>query len=141
MFATPLRRLGQIARKTSRAPPAPVGNNPHKARKLWPPDFEALNPQQQLRFEKKYKRRVILASRAPRWDKAVKLTQFIAITATIGYLVFYGEFEWWGREYTPYDEIRRHVRNLFGVLDQEKRYERRKDAPEYIPPTEPRESK
>lgn len=125
MFATPLRRLGQIARKTSRAPPAPVGNNPHKARKLWPPDFEALNPQQQLRFEKKYKRRVILASRAPRWDKAVKLTQFIAITgtlantiatvlllpdsdrfaATIGYLVFYGEFEWWGREYTPYDEV------------------------------------
>jgi hypothetical protein len=47
---------------------------------MWPPNLEDLTPQQQLRFEKKYKRRVVLAQRAPRWQKGVKYAQFATLT-------------------------------------------------------------
>lgn len=63
--------------------PLTVATNPYKARKVWPPNFKQLTVQQQLRFEKKYKRRIILASRAPRWVKFVKTAQLLTIVGKI----------------------------------------------------------
>ncbi|KAM0459533.1 hypothetical protein ACHAPV_005242 [Trichoderma viride] len=113
MFPTLIRRVAQSAKESlPKQVPFSLASNPHKARKLWPPDFKELTHQQQLRFEKKYKRRVALASRSPRWDKGVKYAQLATMAAAM---------------------LRKHAINLFGVLDPEKRYERRKDAPEVNP--------
>lgn len=48
-------------------------------KKVWPPDFSRLSPQEQLRYEKKYKRRMALATTRPKWDKAVKLLQLFSV--------------------------------------------------------------
>ncbi|KAM0481397.1 hypothetical protein ACHAPX_003503 [Trichoderma viride] len=134
MFPTLIRRVAQSAKESlPKQVPFSLTNNPHKARKVWPPDFKDLTHQQQLRFEKKYKRRVTLASRSPRWDKGVKYAQLATMAAAMVWLVFFSEFEWWGQKYKPSEELRKHAINLFGVLDPEKRYERRKDAPEVNP--------
>ncbi len=45
----------------------------YKLKKVWPPDMKSMSPQQQLRFEKKYKRRLKTATARPRWDKFVRL--------------------------------------------------------------------
>ncbi|KND94391.1 hypothetical protein TOPH_01188 [Tolypocladium ophioglossoides CBS 100239] len=141
MFPTLIRRLAQPAKEpVVKRAPLTVGSNPYQARKVWPPNFKDLNHQQQLRFEKKYKRRIFLASRSPRWEKGIKFAQLATIAAALVWLLFYSEFEWWGKKYKPSEEMRRHAANLFGVLDPDKRYERRKDAPETSPPTKGPES-
>ncbi|KAH0528433.1 hypothetical protein TsFJ059_003302 [Trichoderma semiorbis] len=142
MFPTLVRRLAQSAKEPlAKQVPLTIINNPYKARKVWPPDFKGLTHQQQLRFEKKYKRRITLAHHSPRWEKGVKYAQLITIGAALVWLLFYSEFEWWGRQYKPSEELRKHYTNLFGVLDPEKRYERRKDAPEVNPSSKTPESK
>lgn len=52
----------------------------YKLKKVWPPDIKNMTPQQQLRFEKKYKRRLKLATARPRWDKFVRLAQLFTTT-------------------------------------------------------------
>lgn len=59
-----------------RSAPLTVANNPYKTRKVWPPNFAELSPQQQLRFEKKYKRRIYQAHHSPKWDRAVRVVRF-----------------------------------------------------------------
>lgn len=51
-----------------------------KPKKVWPPDFKSMSPQEQLRLEKKYKRRAALATARPRWDKFIRLAQLFSIT-------------------------------------------------------------
>lgn len=80
MFPTLSRRLAATSKEPLlKRAPLSVVNNPYKARKVWPPDFKQLNPQQQLRFEKKYKRRILLANYSPRWEKGVKFAQLVTI--------------------------------------------------------------
>ena len=59
-----------------------VANNAFKTRKVWPPNFKELNPQQQLRFEKKYKRRVYLAHHSEKWDKGVRIFRFAMVSGS-----------------------------------------------------------
>lgn len=135
MFSTTVRRLAEAAK----SPPTKilnVYNNPYKSRKVWPPNFQKLTPQQQLRFEKKYKRRIYLASHSPKWDKGARLLQFAMISGALVYVFFFAEFEWWGQKYKPSEQIVRKAANLFGVMDPETRYERRKDAPPVNPKKE-----
>jgi hypothetical protein len=56
-----------------------VYNNRYQTKKIWPPDYEQLTHQEMLRFEKKYKRRLQLATRRPRWDKGIKLAQLATV--------------------------------------------------------------
>lgn len=80
MFSTTLRRMAASSKETLlKRAPLTIANNPYKARKVWPPNFKQLTHQQQLRFEKKYKRRIVLASRSPTWEKAVKTAQLLTI--------------------------------------------------------------
>lgn len=76
--------LRTLVRRSAAAPKPPltIYTNPYRTKKIWPPDYKQLTPQEQLRFEKKYKRRVTLACARPRWDKAVKLTQLFTIVCT-----------------------------------------------------------
>lgn len=59
-----------------------VENNPYRTKKVWPPDFKDLTPQQQLRFEKKYKRRLYLAHYSPTWDKGTRMVRFVLVTGS-----------------------------------------------------------
>lgn len=85
MFSVTLRRLAQSAKDAGfkKMPPIASSNfaasSLHKNKKVWPPNFKELSHQQQLRFEKKYKRRILLASRSPRWEKGVKYAQLLTI--------------------------------------------------------------
>ena len=76
MFPTLVRRLAQAPKPQIHSAAA----QGIKLKKVWPPDMKSMTPQQQLRFEKKYKRRLALATARPRWDKFIKLTQLFTIT-------------------------------------------------------------
>ncbi|AEO71864.1 uncharacterized protein THITE_18100, partial [Thermothielavioides terrestris NRRL 8126] len=76
MLPTLVRRLAQAAKPQLNE--AAV-NYKYKLKKVWPPDMGTMSPQQQLRFEKKYKRRLKLASARPRWDKFVRLAQLFTV--------------------------------------------------------------
>lgn len=58
-----------------------------KAKKVWPPDFKSMSPQEQLRLEKKYKRRAALATARPRWDKFIRLAQLFSVTCMYSAIV------------------------------------------------------
>jgi len=75
MIPTLIRRLA-----TGIKPKPDVLVTPYKAKKIWPPDFTKLSPQEQLRFEKRYKRRVRLMGMRSRWIKFTKIAQVICIT-------------------------------------------------------------
>ena len=70
MFATLIRRMA-----SEPISKLPVKDLPYKAKKVWPPDFSKLSPGAQFRFEKRYKRRLKLAGRRPRWDKFIQVAQ------------------------------------------------------------------
>jgi len=78
MFPTLIRRLAADVK-----PKLEVVVNPYKAKKVWPPDFTKLSPQEQLRFEKRYKRRIRLMGTRPRWIKFTKIAQVVCITCTL----------------------------------------------------------
>lgn len=80
MFATLIRRAAQEARPSN---PAFIRRirELHPPKKVWPPDFKKLSLQEQLKFEKKFKRRLALATTRPKWNKSVRLVQLFAITS------------------------------------------------------------
>ncbi|GKT44681.1 uncharacterized protein ColSpa_04862 [Colletotrichum spaethianum] len=141
MFPTFVRRAAEAAGSKLN-----VFNNPYRTKKVWPPNFTNLPPQSQLRFEKKYKRRLALVYARPRWNKAVKLAQLATVLGFLGWTFFFSELEFFGKQYRPseeitnsahfYNQIRKRFRGLFGVIDADKRYERRRDAPEAPAPAE-----
>lgn len=126
MIPTLVRRLAQPAKQA--AVKSAQASNFVQTKKVWPPNFKELSRQQQLRFEKKYKRRVTLASQRPRWEKGVKYAQLatiagellrsdcgvkpcneasltLSLLAALVWLLFYSEFEWWGQKYKPSEEV------------------------------------
>lgn len=78
MLPTLVRRMAQAVK-----PEIPASTNPSKLKKVWPPDFSKLSPQEQLRFEKRYKRRIAHIAQRPTWTKVVKLTQYFTISCEI----------------------------------------------------------
>lgn len=77
MFSTLIRRAAERSRSQLDLP-----ISPYKLKKVWPPNFRNLSPQEQLKFEKRYKRRVQIAAARPRWNKMVKLAQLFSVTCT-----------------------------------------------------------
>lgn len=78
MIPTLVRRAAAAVK-----PPPVAPANLYKTKKVWPPDFSKLSPQEQFRFEKRYKRRVKHISARPRWNKMVKLAQLFSITGQL----------------------------------------------------------
>lgn len=86
-FAVPRERhkmLPTLVRRMARVPKTQIeaATNPTKLKKVWPPDFSKLTPQEQLRFEKRYKRRITHIAQRPKWTKMVKLAQYFTISCT-----------------------------------------------------------
>ncbi|KAI1652818.1 hypothetical protein F4813DRAFT_376607 [Daldinia decipiens] len=116
MFATLARRMagGPIPprlRNTTTAPLAEVYNTPYKPKKIWPPDFSKLSQKEQFRFERRYKRRVKLATARPRWDKFVRLVQLFSVTSVLVYSVLFMDLQ---TESQPFQGLRDR---FWGVLD------------------------
>ncbi|KAK5218174.1 hypothetical protein LTR96_009857 [Exophiala xenobiotica] len=105
-------------RPTSTYSPAPfrVNNNPYRARKSWPPDFNNLDPKQQFHFEKTYRRRAALKWARPTWNKSIKILQQTLITFTIIYFVFICEPT--HGQGTPFDGFRAWFFDKVGMLGQ-----------------------
>lgn len=90
MFPTLMRRLADkpatsttTARNTQILGVRYPGSSPgrqFKPKKVWPPDFSQLSEKEQFRFERRYKRRVKLATARPRWDNFMRLAQLTSIT-------------------------------------------------------------
>lgn len=78
MLPTLARRLALTAIRAQ----LPQAVKATKLKKVWPPDFTQLSAQEQLRFEKRYKRRMRLATQRPLWDKSVRLLQLFSVTGT-----------------------------------------------------------
>ncbi|CAN8104158.1 unnamed protein product [Discula destructiva] len=116
MFRTLARQAAQSAAK-----PAPSRKTTsayvqrmaqlYPPKKVWPPDFMRLSPQEQLRLEKKYKRRLQLATANPKWVKFTKLAQLFGIVFVLIYSVLFMDFK--GEQ--PFDNVRRHFWNALGM--------------------------
>ncbi|KLU91519.1 hypothetical protein MAPG_10037 [Magnaporthiopsis poae ATCC 64411] len=109
MFAATLRRLA-AATKPLAASAAPKSTSPLK--KVWPPDYAKLSPQAKLKFEKKYKRRVLLRSARPGWNKIIRLTQLFSVTSITVYGVLF--MSWDPPESNPFLNIRKTFWETFG---------------------------
>jgi len=139
MFRFTVRRLAQRVASSASENPY-LANNPHRARKVWPPDFSQLTPQQQLRLEKKHKRRVALAHRNPRWDRGVRLVRFLSIVACFIVLTFGAEYRFWGSDYVykPTEELWPKIGRLFGLMDPDKKFNKHPDLPPEAKKLEPK---
>ncbi|KAJ9149981.1 hypothetical protein NKR23_g3962 [Pleurostoma richardsiae] len=120
MLPTLSRSLSATSRRLA------TSHNPYQPKKIWPPDFSKLSPREQLKFEKKYKRRVALASARPRWDKAIKLTQLFAVTFVITYSVFFMD---WKGEHQPFEGVRRRLRGIISPDTPSPRASQQQDTP------------
>lgn len=92
MFATVARRSAADSfpsrlRSATRPPSTAIYSSRFRPKKIWPPDFSKLSAKEQFRFEKKYKRRVKLATARPRWDKYVKMAQLVTVTGKFARLL------------------------------------------------------
>ncbi|KAI0846634.1 hypothetical protein F5Y00DRAFT_243641 [Daldinia vernicosa] len=127
MFATLVRRMagGPIPpglRSATRTPLAEAYISPYKPKKIWPPDFSKLSQKEQFRFERRYKRRVKLATARPRWDKFVKLAQLFSVTSLVIYSVLFMD---WQMENQPFQGLRNSFWDVLGAFSPEQRHERR----------------
>ncbi|KAK4238807.1 hypothetical protein C8A03DRAFT_33131 [Achaetomium macrosporum] len=115
MLPTLVRRLAQAAKPQLSA----TASNPtYKLKKVWPPDMKTMTAQQQLRLEKKYKRRLKLATARPRWDKFVRLAQLFTMTFVVSYMVLFMD---WKDVPTPFEPAREKFWSFFGVFTEETR--------------------
>lgn len=113
---------------------APLANapffNPYKTKKVWPPDYSKLSEVEQFRFERKYKRRVKLATATPRYDKFMRLAQFFSITGVLVYALLSAEWAIPGagqsETYQPLQGLRDKFWGSMEMFVPEKRFERRK---------------
>lgn len=99
-----------------------IHNNPYRARKKWPPNFETLHPKQQFHFEKTYRRRAKLKWARPNWHRWTKLLQNTMLITTVIYFVFILEPS--HGEGTPFDGFRvwffGKMRRLAGLSEESK---------------------
>lgn len=132
MFPTLVRRLAQAPKPTQQFLETAVdASSPYKLKKVWPPDMMHMSTQKQLHFEKKYKRRLKLATARPRWDKGVRLAQLFTMTFVLGYTALFMD---WRDMPNPYGGIRESVWGFFGVFTEEARTIEPSQQPTYRKP-------
>ncbi|RYP59575.1 hypothetical protein DL771_010843 [Monosporascus sp. 5C6A] len=126
MLPTLVRRLAgkpvTLPIRNTQVPLTGNHSNRYKPKKVWPPDFSQLTEKEKFRFERRYKRRVKLATARPRWDKFVRLAQLSSVTF---YSVLFMD---WETEKQPFQgvKIRDRFWGTFGSSGQDQRFERQK---------------
>ncbi|KAL2293430.1 hypothetical protein FJTKL_05338 [Diaporthe vaccinii] len=111
MFSTLARRAAQGTKPPSSPEYIRKMRELYPPKKVWPPDFKRLSPQEQLKFEKKFKRRLAIKAERPQWDKLIKLVQLFTVTTVIVYAALFMD---WKQEHQPFDGIRKSFWNFLG---------------------------
>ncbi|MCJ1472166.1 hypothetical protein MMC13_000813 [Lambiella insularis] len=88
-------------------------SNPYKAQRSWPPDFSKMNPKEQFRLERRYRRRSKLAYTRPRWTRGVKLAQYVSVLGVLGYSVLFMD---WGTMPHPFGGVRQWLREKSSMM-------------------------
>ncbi|KAH7040599.1 uncharacterized protein B0I36DRAFT_311070 [Microdochium trichocladiopsis] len=129
MRATLVRRLASLRGGPGPAPasapklsPENIYSSQYKPKKVWPPDFSKLSEKEQFRFERRYQRRVKLATARPRWDKYVRLAQLFSVSFVGVYTVFWMD---WQTENPPFEGVRQAFRNAFASFSPDEQQSRR----------------
>ncbi|KAI6346187.1 hypothetical protein MCOR25_010995 [Pyricularia grisea] len=115
MFSATLARRLAAAAETSASGAKSSGKlyiSRYPAKKVWPPDYSKLTPQAQLKYEKKYKRRVAMLSERPRWDRFVKLAQLLSVTSILTYAILF--MKWEDERHNPFFGIKKGFWAQFG---------------------------
>jgi hypothetical protein len=73
--------------------PFDFDNNPFKAKKQWPPDFDMLTQKDKFKLERRFRRRAKLAYARPEWNRRLLLVQWGACIFVVGYAALYMEWE------------------------------------------------
>ncbi|KAH9896173.1 hypothetical protein F4778DRAFT_783454 [Xylariomycetidae sp. FL2044] len=124
-FATKLRNNNANTTRTKTQTPSsshlPISALRYRPKKVWPPDFAKLSRREQFRFERRYKRRVRLATARPRWDRWVRLAQLGSVAFVLIYSVLFMD---WNTEKQPFEWIRNQVWGAFGSQPPGQRHER-----------------
>ncbi|KAG6354708.1 hypothetical protein INS49_004726 [Diaporthe citri] len=100
MFSTLVRRAAQGTKSPSSAEYIRKIRELYPPKKVWPPDFKRLSPQEQLKFEKKFKRRLAIRAERPRWAKFIKL-----VPTLHSVIVYAALFMDWTQEHQPFDGV------------------------------------
>ncbi|KAI0154384.1 hypothetical protein GGR57DRAFT_466900 [Xylariaceae sp. FL1272] len=108
-------------RNAGRAP-LPSAYAKFNPKKVWPPDFARLSEKEQFRFERRYKRRVKLATARPRWDKYVRLAQLGTVSFVLVYTVLFMD---WNTEKQPFQGVRNAFWGTIESLSPSRKHERR----------------
>lgn len=95
MLRTLVRRAAQQTEQTAAASQPQKRTSEYVQRmialyprkKVWPPDFRRLSPEERLGFEKRYKRRMALATASPRWVKFTKIAQLFSIVCRLSPII------------------------------------------------------
>ncbi|KAI4862481.1 hypothetical protein F4820DRAFT_430520 [Hypoxylon rubiginosum] len=127
MFPTLIRRSAErqiptIFRNVTAKPSPRAYIGPYKPKKVWPPDFSKLSEKEQFRFERRYKRRLLLATARPRWDKLIRMAQLFSVTSVLIYSVLFMD---WQSEKQPFQGVRDKFWGAVGAFSPQQRRERR----------------
>ncbi|KAI1084828.1 hypothetical protein F5B20DRAFT_222576 [Whalleya microplaca] len=127
MFPTLIRRLaeGPLPSQESNATAPPSGTiyeGRFKPKKVWPPDFSKLSEKEQFRFERRFKRRIKLATERPRWNKFIRLAQLVSVTSVLVYSVLFMD---WKTEKQPFQGVRDKFWGTFDAFSPSQRDQRR----------------
>jgi hypothetical protein len=122
--------MGRVARWVNRVfglhknnlPPFDHDRNPYKARTRWPPDVLKLSQSRQFYFERRWKRRMLMKSIRPKWNKGVKIFTWATIWTFTIYAVFFHDHrnDAWNPQpgEDPFEEVRdwtrEFLRSIFG---------------------------
>ena len=84
------RLLGRGSKST--LPPFKFERNRFKTKKKWPPTVRNLTEKQQFTLERKWKRRLLLKSIKPQWNRWTKIVQWNLIGGFVIFSVFFYDF-------------------------------------------------
>ncbi|KAF2005060.1 hypothetical protein P154DRAFT_424899 [Amniculicola lignicola CBS 123094] len=90
MFKFIKRLLGRGP--TNNLPPYNPAHNRWRAKRPWPPNMMALTEKQAFRFERKFKRRLMMKAVSPTWNKWVGIAQWSIIGTVVVYAVLFHDF-------------------------------------------------
>ncbi|KAI5920389.1 hypothetical protein F4810DRAFT_436392 [Camillea tinctor] len=79
-------------------------------KKVWPPDFSRLSPKDQFRLERKYKRRLRVATARPRWDRLMRMAQLVGVTSVGVYCLFFMN---WDTDGKTGEGVQNRLRGMF----------------------------
>jgi hypothetical protein len=78
-----------LGRERSKLPPYDFARSPYRMKKQWPPDMKKVSHFKQFQWERRFKRRMLIKSIRPQWQRGVKILTWSVVSAITIYTVFF----------------------------------------------------